>query len=159
MRPTAILVLLSLAFAGCITKGGGAPDANATAPTSPMLPADVPAPITDSKEVTGGLDPANTAPGGVPCATPQNQCQRYPFQLNVSASMTADLTWTLPASDFDLHVFKDGAPVDDNSGSSSPPGTAEHLAMDLEPGSYELVVTPWGVPRDTYTVNATFVAK
>lgn len=143
-------------FGGCVTKDGGdgGPGTNTTAPTSAMN-GTLPAPISDSRQVVGGADPLNTA-GQPQCSTPQAQCVRYPFQLNATATVTATLTWTVPANDFDLAIFQDGASVTAGEGGSQPPGTEESIETELEAGSYEVVVIPWSVAQDTYTLDVTF---
>ena len=154
-----LLVSAALALAGCMGGGddGGSTDIrdNSTG-GSGNVTGGLPAPISDSKQVTGSADPGTLAPGGVPCATPSSQCFRYPFQLNSTANVTAALSWTVPASDFDLYVFQDGAPHPDSPAVSNPPGTSETVKLTLEPGEYEVVVVAWGVAQDTYTLEATF---
>ena len=148
----ALLVAPALALAGCTTGDGGA------TPT-PTTPADgggaatLPPPIEDSQQVTGSADPLNFA-SGVPCETPSSQCFRYPFTLNATAAIDATLTWTVPANDFDLYVFKDGAPFEQDG--ATPPGTEESVQAALDAGEYEVVVVAWGVSQDTFTLSATF---
>lgn len=161
MRQVHLTFLLSaaLALAGCMGggDGGGSTDIrdNSTGGGGNMT-GDLPAPINDTKQVTGSADPGNLAPGGQPCTTPSSKCYRYPFQLNSTASITASLTWTVAASDFDLYVFTEGAPHPDSPAVGNPPGTSETVEMELEPGEYEVVVVAWGVAQDTYTLSATF---
>lgn len=155
MRLAVLLLFSATLFAGCL--GGEAPppqETNSTTPDAEM--AALPAPIEDSREVTGGGDPGNLATGEV-CSAPTANCQRYPFTLNRTANVTGDLSWTLPASDFDFYVFQDGAQVISGaSDASSGPGTSEHLEGEIEAGEYEIVVVPWGVARDTYTLTVSF---
>lgn len=155
-RPLPVVLLVVLA--GCLTPDAPADDASATAPTAPGVAAVLPAPIEDSKEVTGSADPMNFPTGQV-CQTPSAQCFPYPFTLNATATITADLSWTLPASDFDFYVMSGGTPiVNGASDVTAGPSTSEHLGGELEPGDYELTVVAWSVARDTYTVSATFAA-
>lgn len=162
MRRVHLILLASAALAaGCIggNDDGAAPDdgGNESADDDGMATA-YPAPINDTKQVTGSADPGNLAPGGQPCATPSSKCFRYPFQMNATGNVTAKLTWGVAASDFDLYVFAEGKPHADSPSPSNPPGTSESLTLELEPGEYELVVVAWGVAQDTYKVEATFGA-
>ncbi|HUR70177.1 MAG TPA: hypothetical protein VM370_13115 [Candidatus Thermoplasmatota archaeon] len=157
LRPLALL--LALALAGCSTPDAGDPPAtNGTAPT-PGVAATLPPPIEDSKQVSGSADPASFVPGQAPCSTPSSQCFPYPFTLNGTATLDASVSWTVPATDFDLHVFQDGAAITTTEGASPPgPGTSEAFTLELEPGDYELVVVAWAVAQDTYTLAASFSA-
>ena len=136
--------------------GGTSTDIGGNETTEGNMTAGYPAPISDSKQVTGSADPGNLAPQGQPCTTPSSQCFRYPFEMNMSGDVHAALSWTVPASDFDLYVFADGAPHPDSPDVSNPPGTSETIDTTLEPGAYEIVVVAWGVAQDTYTLEATF---
>lgn len=161
--PMMRLLLASLAaillLAGCLTPDATPDETNTTAPTTPGLSAALPAPIEDSKEVSGSGDPLNLVPGTPPCSSPSAQCFPYPFELNATATITADLSWTAPASDFDFYVLQDGAIVlNGASDVTAGPGTSEHIEGELEPGAYELTVVAWSVARDTYTLSATFAA-
>lgn len=158
MRILLILAALALA-AGCVT-----PDTTPTTPTNGTTNtttdmAALPPPINDTKEVQGAADPGNIVTGA-PCQTPNSQCFKYPFELNGSAHMAATLTWGQPASDFDLYVFQDGKDMNAGGASdvSTGPGTSEKIDIDLEAGSYELIVVAWAVAQDTYKVSATFGA-
>lgn len=156
-----LAILLALAFAGCVnTPSDASDDTNQTDPDAPDMAA-LPAPIEASEQVSGSADPLNFA-GQSPCASPTAQCHRYPFELNTTALMSATLTWTVPASDFDLYVFQDGAPIDVGGQGASPPGPpnpTETIEQELDEGAYELVVVPWSVAQDTFTLSATFASS
>lgn len=137
-------------------NGGGSTDIGGNQTAEGNMTGDYPAPISASEQVTGSADPGNLAPGGQPCTTPSSKCYRYPFQMNRSGDVHAELSWTVPASDFDLYVFTAGAPHPDSPAVASPPGTSETIDMTLETGEYELVVVAWGVAQDTFTLEATF---
>lgn len=155
-----LLVTAALALAGCMGGGGGggSTDIRGNSTGDGNMTAGLPAPINDTKQVTGSADPGNLAPGGQPCSTPSSKCYRYPFQLNLTADITAELTWGVAASDFDLYVFQDGQPHPDSPSPGAPPGTSETVELTLDPGEYEVVVVAWGVAQDTYTLQATFAA-
>jgi hypothetical protein len=164
MRILAI-ALLALLAAGCTTPAGT--PTTTTGPVPGHAAAALPPAIADSKMVTGGADPVNmdTQLATEPCKNPPSACVRYPFTLNGTASYEATLTWTLPASDFDLYLMQDGKVLDSSAGSAagSPPATlpgtiGEALHGTLDAGHYELVVDPYSVAQDTYTFKATFTA-
>lgn len=136
--------------------GGTSTDISGNETTEGNMTGGYPAPISDSKQVTGSADPGNLAPGGAPCATPSSQCFRYPFEMNATGTVQAALSWTVPASDFDLYVFAEGAPHPDSPQVQNPPGTSETIELTLEPGAYEVVVVAWGVVQDSYALEATF---
>lgn len=119
--------------------------------------------------------------GLIPCAdfeNPPPTCYRdHPFTVPGGAgvdneSATVDLSWSNPANDWDLKVFRDGdgdgvVTADDEVGSSgnSPPATNESATFvrpetadgRLEPGSYIARVIDWAtVTPDPYTVSVTF---
>ena len=157
-----LALLLTLALAGCVnTPTDTSDDANQTQPTSPGMTA-LPAPIEASEQVTGSADPLNFAQMP-PCSSPTAQCFPYPFDLNGTATITASLAWTVPASDFDLYIFQDGAPIDVGGQGASPPQSAgtteEAIEQELDEGAYELVVVAWSVAQDTFTLSATFTAS
>lgn len=149
-------IAIALAFAGCMGPGGDAGNDTNETPDVGEAPSGLPAPIEASEEVSGGADPTNFVTGEV-CAGPAANCQRYPFELNTTATIVADLSWTVPANDFDLYLFLDGAQTETFSG-NQPPGTTEGFEADIEPGSYEVVVVPWAVSQDTFTLSVTFEA-
>lgn len=155
-----ILPLLALAatalLAGCLGGGddaeGNETDGNTTDDAAARV---LPGPIEASEQVTGSADPLPIT-GAAACDAPTSQCFRYPFELNVSATIAVSLTWTVPANDFDVYLFQDGAPITTTEGGSTPPGTEEAFEMELEPGSYEVVVSAYSVTQDTFTLSATF---
>lgn len=149
-----LLLAFVLTLAGCMGPGGDAPgDANdTTQPDGEM--ASLPPPIEVTQDVSGSADPGSSI-AGPPCSTPSAQCFRYPFALNASALVSASLTWSVPANDFDLYIFSDGEPITDQGG-SPPPGTSESFDVELDAGGYELVVSAYAVGQDTFTLNATF---
>lgn len=151
-------ILLALAatalIAGCIggdDAGNETDDTGADNATAAALPP----PIEASEEVTGSADPLSVT-GAAACDAPTAQCFRYPFELNTTATISIDLTWTVPAHDFDVYLFQDGEPITTTEGGSPPPGTQEAFDMELEPGAYEVVVSPYSVSQDTFTLSATF---
>lgn len=155
-RWLAVLLTLALPLAGCVSAPEDT-EAAATDDTMTDMTVDhvLPEPIEASETVAGSADPLNFA--GMPvCATPSAQCFRYPFTLTNSTGLAAELSWEIPASDFDLYVFLDGAPVEMDG--QTPPGTSEMLDVVLPAGDYELVVVAWAVARDTFTLNAQFSA-
>ena len=156
----AVPIALLLLLAGCLgATNAPTPDTNATGATSPELGA-LPAPIEDSQTATGSADPTNLALGMPVCSAPTAGCFRYPFTLNRTANITGDLAWTLPASDFDFYVHQGDTQVisgaNDITAAQGAGATSEHLEGELEPGDYEIVVVPWAVTQDTFTLRATF---
>lgn len=149
----AATLALVLLLAGCTTPETSDDDTNSTSPTPPTM-ADLPAPIEESKTVSGGADPTNFA-GAPVCSAPTAACERYPFELNATAMIVAGLSWGVPANDFDLYLFKDGEPTEIMS-ASNPPGTTEQFEESIDAGSYEVVVVPWAVSQDTFTLTVTF---
>ena len=155
MRLPILLLALAL-LAGCVAPDNGATPSNSTSSTTGAAAA-LPPPINDTKEVQGSAEPLTGDPTPIaPCSTPSAKCYRYAFQLNATARMTATLTWGIPASDFDLHLLKDGKAY--KSSASSPPGTSEKLDEKLDPAKYELVVAAAGVSQDTFKIAASFAA-
>lgn len=163
MRVLLVLALASAALlAGCASNSTS-PTGDAKLPPAPAMSA-VPANITDANHnVIGGIDPLNGDPTGQgllpfsPCTSAVEGCIRYAFDVNATAgnvTYQADLTWSIPASDFDLYLFH-GSDVIATSG-SSPPGTSESLSGTLEPGHYEFAVSPYSVTQDTYSFKAVF---
>lgn len=164
MRTLLIAAVVAVALAGC--AGDNPNDPDPTTPPTGNVAANLPANITDSRNVVGGLDPINGDPTGLgvipaaPCSSPVTECILYPFTVNETAgnvSMTAELTWTIDANDFDLYFYKDGEQVDVSG--QAPPGTSEQIRATLKPGSYEIAVDPYGVAQDTYTLDITFASK
>lgn len=155
-RWLALLLALAVPLAGCLN----APDDTETAATDEVITdaaidVPVPEPIEDTQTVIGSLDPLNFA-GQPVCSTPNAACERYPFTLENTTKMMAELTWGISASDFDLYVFQNGEPVEQDGG--VPPSTRESLDVSLPAGEYEIVVVAWAVAQDTYTLKATFEA-
>lgn len=141
-----------LLLAGCTQPNGPAGEGAPDAPRADGLP--------ENYEVTGEVvaqgDPVIVA-SGAPCSTPGSQCARYPFTLNESAEVLAFLTWTLAANDFDLYIFAEGAPTSSEGTNAGPSAqTSASVAEILPPGEYEVVVVPFFVGRDTYTLAVEF---
>ncbi len=153
MRVALLLTLaISLILAGCTSPS--ATDTTGTDAMAPPVDRILPEPIEDTQTVQGSADPTNFVGLGV-CTAPTAKCVRYPFEVTSTTSLAADLTWGVASNDFDLYVFSEGAPITSDGG-QTPPGTSERVAIDLDPGAYELVVVPWGVTMDTFTVKAVF---
>jgi hypothetical protein len=150
MRALALLLVLTLA--GCVAQAPS-PATNNTTSTTPAAPAALPPPIHDSKQVQGGAEPLAGAVGP-PCSTPGAKCFSYPFQLNASAHVVATLTWTLPASDFDLYVFQGAKQV--QASANPPPGTQEKIDTKLDAGAYTVTVSAASVSQDTFDLKVTF---
>lgn len=143
-----IALPLVILLAGC----AGAPAGDA----QPDAPASLPPPFEDAREVVGSGDVLVLA-GEDLCATPSAQCVRYPFDLATDALVTAELTWTLAASDFDVYIFVGGEPSSLEGSNVAPDGaTAARADQQLVPGAYEVVVVPAAVARDTYALRVTF---
>jgi hypothetical protein len=121
-------------------------------PCGPPLPP-LPAPIHETGDVTAAVDPLPIG-GQEPCQTPGQACVEVPFTLDRDATITATLTWGTDANDFDLYVM-DGSGIVLTSG-ATPPGTEESIDDALEAGDYRLVVAPYAVANDTWTLDATF---
>jgi len=151
-RYAAVLALLLVA--GCLGADDEPDDGDAgdesDAGDVPRPP--LPAPIEDSQTVTGSADPANFVTGE-PC-TNEMACTEYPFSVATNVSMSAQLTWTIDASDFDLYLYEGDEQV--TLSGATPPGTSESISAALAPGDYRLIVVAWAVTMDTYTLEATF---
>lgn len=80
------------------------------------------------------------------------------FTLTVGAASAGDIvrigiTWTNPANDFDLHVFKaDGTLVASSAG--GPPSTTEQVTIPAVAGTYSVKVLLYTVVADNYTGTA-----
>lgn len=118
----------------------------------PPLPP-LPGPIHETGDVTAAVDPLPIG-GQEPCQTPGQACVEVPFTLDRDATITATLTWGTDANDFDLYVM-DASGIVLTSG-AVPPGTEESIEDALEAGDYRLVVAPYAVANDTWTLDATF---
>lgn len=148
-----VAILAAAALAGC--AGNSQPTPSVNHPVGPSV-RDLPANFTDSRNVVGGADPLNQAPGA-PCESPASSCVRYPVTVNATAgnvTMNVHLSWTVQANDFDLYLYKDGNQIDVSG--AAPPGTSEQLRSTLRAGTYEVVVDPYGVAQDTFTLEVTF---
>ncbi|GEM_PF-5899241 len=148
MRTAGLLLLASLALAGCASSPGSPPGnaTNATAMAAALPPA-----IHETQAVQGSVDPPNVPA----CSQATTQCFHHPFQLNASASINATLTWGLDRNDFDLYLFKGTERVASSNGGS---GTKEEIGQTLAPGAYDLVVGGTTVAADTYKLDAVFAA-
>lgn len=152
-RTLALVALLGLAFAGCI--GSDTPSDSTNGGSSNVQLATPPAPISDTKTVSGSADPLNTATG-VPCNHQAAGCFQYPFELMGNTTVDAKLSWTLPPSDFDLYLVQGERQITFSAG--QPPGTTEAIKRDMAAGSYAFVVAAWAVAQDTYTFTVDFTA-
>lgn len=153
-----LLALAAVALlAGCLGGGeeAGGNETNGTAEGNATL-APLPPPIEATEEVTGSADPVPVTGVMPPCEAPSAQCFRYPFELNATATIAVTLTWEVPANDFDVYIFQDGEQITTTEGGSSPPGNQEAFELELEAGSYEVVVSAYAVSQDTFVLSATF---
>lgn len=145
---------LLLLAAGCLgdedAPTNETDDGNVVPTDRPPLPNDIEA----SEMVVGGADPFNFVTMA-PCSTPVSGCYPYAFEANTSVTITAALSWTVPANDFDVYLFDEGGTAVAMS-AGMPPGTSEGFAADLDPGSYSLTVVAWAVTQDTFTLTGTF---
>ncbi|MEA3202658.1 MAG: hypothetical protein QOI63_324 [Thermoplasmata archaeon] len=167
-----LALLLALALAGCASTPAGTSSTSGSPAPATLAP--LPKDIAATQAVMGAADPVNVSPKpdpndplpAAPCATPPSKCFSYPFTVNGTAKVAYDakLTWGLAASDFDLYLYKDGKVVassaagpEGNPLGGMPPGTiGEHLTDALDPGSYVLVVDPFAVSQDSYTLTVAF---
>ena len=117
---------------------------------------DLPAPIRKTGSTQAATDPLNLAQQP-PCSSPSQECDRTPFTVNATAQVQARLTWGNQANDYDLYVMDMQDTIVLLSG-QGPPGTEEAIDGELEPGEYQLVVVPWLVANDSWSVEATFKA-
>src|SRR5207245_9946866 len=80
------------------------------------------------------------------------------FTLTVGAASATDIvrigiSWTNPANDFDLHVFKaDGTPVASSAGGA--PGTTEQVTIPAVAGTYSVQVLLYTVAGEDYSGTA-----
>ena len=154
MRALLVAIVAAAALAGCASEPDTQPQPT-NQPSTPVV--ELPANITDTRNVVGGLDLLNQPQTGGACVNPPSNCIRYPFTVNATSTnvtYTARLTWTIQANDFDLYLYKDGEQVDISG--AAPPGTSEQLRGTLRSGNYEIAVDPYGVVQDTYTLDVTF---
>lgn len=121
-------------------------------PCGPPLPP-LPGPIHETGDVTAAVDPLPIS-GQEPCQTPGQDCVEVPFTLDRDATITAKLTWGTDANDFDLYVMDASGAV--LISGATPPGTEETIEDALEAGEYRLVVAPYAVANDSWTLDATF---
>lgn len=158
--PFAIACLLAAGLAGCADDSGsdGGPDGGGE--DGDGAPASKPEDFQESQLVPASVEPSNQA-GEDPCTNPADLCYRYPFTVpagngtnGTSFQMTAVLTWTVDVNDFDLYLYK-GSTQSAVSG-DFPPETEERIAAAVGPGDYELVVVPWAVVGETFTLSVTF---
>jgi hypothetical protein len=153
MRPI-LLLAACLVAAGCVTPSTTpTPDAN-NSTNSTMDMGMLPAPINETKDVQGGVQPVRDPATNDPCSLPTSGCLHHKFDVAAPATMEATLSWGLQANDFDLVLYLDGKEV--AADTNPPPGTSAKLSAELEPGSYDLVVVPATVSQDTYKLAATF---
>lgn len=184
MRCWALLVLaclLGLLASGCLDEketsdegdGTPEPDDGTPGPADPPPPgpppqtetndtgeAPKPEDFEDSQMVAGGVDAGNFVTGDI-CNDPVDPCERYPFTVErgtttrpPSWDMVAVLSWTTDAHDFDLHLYQGGQSLD--SSADPAPETEERITRALGPGEYEIVVVPWAVSVDTFTLTVSF---
>jgi len=151
----ALALILAVAFplAGCSSPPASPP---ATPPAGPpaMTNATLPEDIDETMDVTAGVDPFNFAMQPI-CSQQVSTCFPHPFNASVNVSLTATLTWTLQASDFDLYLYQGNTAVAMSAG--MPPSTQEAFTVpELAAGDYTLIVVAWSVPKDTYHLTATF---
>lgn len=151
-----IACLLAAGLSGCLdesSSGDGADDGGDDGMEAAVAKPDD---FEDSQMVSGGLDPLNSVDGQI-CQTPPDPCIRYPFTVapgNSSFQMTAVLTWGIDANDFDLYLYKGGE--ESTSAGDPPPETEERITATVGPGDYEVIVVPWSVASDTFTLSVTF---
>lgn len=116
--------------------------------------AQLPGPVYDEQQVEAGA----SAVGSVvdePCQDESSSCYRYPFTTGTDTRAQIHLDWADTTNDFDLYIL--GADGDEVATSSTGPlDTGETLDVELEPGSYEIVVVPWLTTSETYTLEAHF---
>lgn len=113
-----------------------------------------PAPIHETGDTTAAFDPLNLA-GERPCSSPSADCSEYPFTANRTVQVHATLTWGTPSNDYDLYITDASGAIVLMS-ASNPGVTTEAIADELPPGDYMLVVVPWAVAADSFTVDAVF---
>lgn len=158
---TVAVTLVLGGFAGCLESIGTASNDNATdsqARGHENTTAELPDPINASETVTGSADPLG--PAQEPCSSPSADCDEYPFTLETTATLDAQLTWTQQASDFDLYLYKDDQQQAGNAqleaSGSDMLATSENFSVELEPGTYTIAVQASAVAEDTYTVKGAF---
>jgi hypothetical protein len=162
-----LATFLALTLAGCAAAPASHTPTGTAAPAH-AIPAALPKDISDTRSVMGGADPVNVGvavpPTTAPCVYPPNGCIRYAFTVNGTASYDAKLTWSLAASDFDLYLYQgnhllasSANGIEGNPLAGVPPGTTgEALKGSLEAGDYILVVDPYAVAQDSYTLTVAF---
>lgn len=178
-------LLLTIALAGCLggsEKSAPGP-VEEKLPPAAANQTKLPANISKTEEVLGAVELGLLADflpvaGPVPlpdyCASPTSGCQEYKFKLEAAANgtaanstagnatggfnnvtITASLTYTLPASGFGLYLLHGDDIID--SSEEFPPAKEQSLQSVLtSPGEYSLLVVPYVVAKDTITVTATF---
>jgi hypothetical protein len=158
-------IALLVLFAGCIEDKPGAAPVDDTPVAEPLPP--LPANFTEEVQVTGGVDAYNFIPaatplgGGGPCSSPQSSCSKFPFTLNRTADVRATLDWSMDGYDFDVYLMQDGADVSAGAGASGATSASvasheEFSVAGAAAGDYEIWVSHWLVPQDTYTLVVEF---
>lgn len=166
MRFAALLLTCLLAgLAGCTETPSDPAPAQEQGGDEPLPP--LPANFTHEVDVTGGVDVYNFLPGtpvggGGPCSADVSSCSKFPFTLNRTANITVTLDWTMDGYDFDVYLIdEDGTDVSEGAGalgatSASIAPHEEFALSGLDAGDYEVWVSHWLVPQDTYTLVVEF---
>lgn len=159
--PIVLLVGVLLPFSGCLSS-----DSTPQVEDEPKLEAPVerpalPANITDSKDITAGVEFVSFFGVADRCSLPTSTCPEYKFTIPANAtnaSIAVELTWTLEANGWGVYVMKG---TKDVAGSTDPPPNMKQTLEYTfkESGDYKILVVPYLVSKDTYTLSAKFAYK
>lgn len=141
-----------LLLAGCASTPAAEPGEDDGPEGSEDPRPDLPKNFTRDVAVTGGFDAAAQTTLGDCSLEPW--CFGYPFTVEATATLHAELTWDLDASDFDIILLRDGEEVARADG--RPPATLEVLDAELEAGDHEIVVVPYAVAHDEAVFDVVF---
>jgi hypothetical protein len=148
-----------------------------------MRPLQAPDNITATQDVpASAMGVPGTGTGVLrACGEPGVSCYEFPFEIpfpagwnqtmdagaNATAGDAADeaatpaiqvkahLSWGVPSNDFDVALYNaDGTEVVGDF--ASPPGTEANFQASAGPGKYVVLVTPFLVVGDTFTLDVTF---
>jgi hypothetical protein len=96
-------------------------------------------PLPQDFEVEGAVPPTLAVYGTTedPCEIlPPTECQRFPFNVPRTATVTALLEWDATIEDVDLYLFQNTSLVGQSERRYGP----EFIRLALEPGDYEFAV-------------------
>ncbi len=158
----AVALILGALLAGCTSQSSEPAVAFTPEPAAQLPP--LPADIQDSRPVARHADPGyiNVGPP-IPRCNSDDHCIHYEVQVNTTVVLAARLTWTDDKNDLDLHLLNESGDAIASSINNVPAhpvngGPAlEEIAIELEPGYYELLVAALIVTtQDIYTLDAVF---